>query len=317
MTALEGRYRRLLAVYPARHRHTYEREMLGVLMAGSRPGQRFPRLADVADLIRAGVSARLGGALRTGGWRDAAAVTSLLTALMLVLVNGAALPFTLRMMLLGEDGQALLGPSGSIDTVRTAAWLLVVVAILAGRRHVATALGLVGLMAEVGGFIARPPIDTVMALDRAWAPILVTLCLGSLFAAQPGRRVGTVLGRSGLALIAAGVLLAVLLLVGVFPVQATGFWLGTQQRGLPEPLLVVATGLLVAGAWRGGRRTLVLLAPALVVPLGHAVLWNLPPKSYAADVLLLLAVVVVLPILTFAAALAGFGRRDGGHVKGP
>jgi hypothetical protein len=317
MTALEGRYRRLLAVYPADHRHAYEREMLGVLMAGSRPGQRFPRLADAADLVRAGIGARLGGARHAAAWRDAAAVTSLVTALLLVVVNGAAVPFTVRMMIFGKDARDLLGPSAAIDTVRAGAWSLVVIAILAGRRHVAAALGLVGLMAEIGGFVARPPIDAVMAMDQAWAPVLITVGLASLFAALPGRRVTVVLGRRGLALIAAGVLLAVALLSGMFPVQATGFWLGTGRYGIPEPLLVVATGLVVAGAWHGSRRSVALLAPALVVPLGHVLLWNLPPKSYAMDVTLLLAVLIVLPIGTSAIAVAGFAGRERGEVKGP
>jgi hypothetical protein len=51
-SALEHRYRRLLAWYPAAFRHEQEDEMLAVLMAGARPGQR--RLALAASAGTAG-----------------------------------------------------------------------------------------------------------------------------------------------------------------------------------------------------------------------------------------------------------------------
>ncbi|MGW5162218.1 hypothetical protein ACWEPN_42680, partial [Nonomuraea wenchangensis] len=47
MSSLETRYRRLLAAYPRDHRARHEEEMLGVLLAGARPGQTRPRPADV------------------------------------------------------------------------------------------------------------------------------------------------------------------------------------------------------------------------------------------------------------------------------
>ena len=41
---LERRYRRLLRCYPPTHREFHREEMLGVLLAGTRPGQRTPGL---------------------------------------------------------------------------------------------------------------------------------------------------------------------------------------------------------------------------------------------------------------------------------
>ncbi|GAA3188907.1 hypothetical protein [Nonomuraea roseoviolacea] len=61
MNPLEARYRRLLACYPRDHRARHEDEMIGVLLAGARPGQTWPPPADVADL--------LWGALRVHGRR--------------------------------------------------------------------------------------------------------------------------------------------------------------------------------------------------------------------------------------------------------
>jgi hypothetical protein len=62
---LERRFRRLLACYPAAFRRRREREILTVLMAGAEKGQRWPRPAEVADLLRSAISVRLQTRLRT------------------------------------------------------------------------------------------------------------------------------------------------------------------------------------------------------------------------------------------------------------
>jgi hypothetical protein len=62
---LERRYRRLLRRYPAAFRREHEHEMLAVLMAGAERGQRWPRLAEVADLLMSATSMRLRSRLRT------------------------------------------------------------------------------------------------------------------------------------------------------------------------------------------------------------------------------------------------------------
>ncbi|MFI6317804.1 hypothetical protein ACIBG8_09820 [Nonomuraea sp. NPDC050556] len=61
MNPLEARYRRLLACYPRDHRARHEEEMIGVLLAGARPGRTRPRPAEAADLVW--------GALRVHGRR--------------------------------------------------------------------------------------------------------------------------------------------------------------------------------------------------------------------------------------------------------
>jgi hypothetical protein len=172
MTALEVRYRRLLAVYPAGHRRDYEREMLGVLMAGARPGQRFPRAAEAADLLRAGFAARLafaGRQMRSAAWRDAAAVVSLLTALLMVGLTGGGVPFAVRMLVHGEFSRDLLpqtyGQPMAVTLLRPAVWLAVAVTVLAGRRRAAAALGVAALTVEVVRFAAWPPVHLPI---RCW-----------------------------------------------------------------------------------------------------------------------------------------------------
>jgi hypothetical protein len=62
---LERRYRRLLVCYPAAFRREHEAEILSVLMAGAAEGQRWPRLAEAADLVRSAIYMRLRNRLRT------------------------------------------------------------------------------------------------------------------------------------------------------------------------------------------------------------------------------------------------------------
>ena len=74
---LERGYRRLLALYPARHRRVHEDEMLAVLMTAAAEGQHRPGLAETADLIIGALRVRC-QALRGGvpGWRGALALIS-------------------------------------------------------------------------------------------------------------------------------------------------------------------------------------------------------------------------------------------------
>jgi hypothetical protein len=56
---LERRYRSLLALYPKAFRREHEQEMLSVLLAAASEGQRRPRLAESADLVRSALLMRL------------------------------------------------------------------------------------------------------------------------------------------------------------------------------------------------------------------------------------------------------------------
>lgn len=57
--ALERRYRRLLAWYPAAFRREREEEILAVLLASAPDGQRRPRLAESLDVIRSAIGIRV------------------------------------------------------------------------------------------------------------------------------------------------------------------------------------------------------------------------------------------------------------------
>lgn len=59
LTALERRYRRLLAFYPRAFRRENEEEILAVLLACAEEGQRRPGLAASTDLVRGALRMRL------------------------------------------------------------------------------------------------------------------------------------------------------------------------------------------------------------------------------------------------------------------
>ena len=78
--ALERRYRRLLALYPAEHRRVHGEDMIGVLLASASDRQRHPSVADTIDLIKGGLQTRLWRGTYEGGdigWRDTLALASI------------------------------------------------------------------------------------------------------------------------------------------------------------------------------------------------------------------------------------------------
>ncbi|GAB3426580.1 hypothetical protein [Flindersiella endophytica] len=92
MSTLEIRYRRLLAWYPQDHRDVHEDDMLGVLLAAARPGQRRPTLGERADLIRGAFrlhARRAFGRGTTARWRDSAAVVCVVSTLLFLLRVGS------------------------------------------------------------------------------------------------------------------------------------------------------------------------------------------------------------------------------------
>jgi hypothetical protein len=66
---LERRYRRLLKFFPARYRREHEQEILSVLMAGAKEGQRRPGLADSAVLLTSAIFMRWREMTRQPRWR--------------------------------------------------------------------------------------------------------------------------------------------------------------------------------------------------------------------------------------------------------
>jgi hypothetical protein len=324
MTALEGHYRRLLGIYPAEHREAYQEEMLGVLMSGSTPGQRFPALGEALDLLRAGVLTRIGHSgrsLSSDAWRDACAVVGALTAVVLLAVAGRRLSFGAYVMWQHEDRMRAYGVDGLLlldVAFRTVAWLAVVIALGTGLRRTAAGLGVMALLVELAALVSWLPRDSFRPFQLAWAPVLMVLGVVALFVSIRGRSAVRVLGRRGTALVAAGLTVGVLAALPVRPDWVSGLGLG-DIAGLPQPLVLIVAALVLAGIRcarpKVRRRILVLIAPAVAVPVTQVIAYTLVnvnswPDVTAPMILMLAGVLIPVPLATFTFGLLVLERRE-------
>ena len=322
-TPLEARYRRLLAIYPAAHRRTYEEEMVAVLMEGAGPDRRRPAAGEIVDLLRAGLVARVArGARQMRGavWRDAAVMAGLIGVVMLTVVAGRRLFLGLRYHQEYADPMRFLGIDGGllIDVAaRSVAWLAVLVAVLLAARRTAVVLGIVALLVEVAAIGVWVPTQEFRLVRMSWAPVLALLTVALLMLSRGGRPAVAVLGRRGGWLLTAGLAGA-----AAGAVLLPGWNLPPQILGLitvAQALLLGAGALLLTGLQRipAGirRRALVLLAPVLAVPvaqhtLEHAIgidtARSVTPGILAAAVLLMTGI----PALAFALAAVAVHLRE-------
>ncbi|MGW4408015.1 hypothetical protein ACWEJ6_28575 [Nonomuraea sp. NPDC004702] len=267
MSLLEARYRRLLATYPRDHRARHEEEMIGVLLAGARPGQTRPHPADAADL--------LWGALRVHGRRAFGPVSSPAWR------AGSALAVALWpfLMLAGELATGLLQGAGAVESVGAAAverpvWILYlaepiviaalpVLAVLLGRRWIAV-LGVVAFALYQAGhpFPGLLDLDTLLFPNHGPVLLAQLASVAIAFAPAAHRAITAVPRRAFL-------LWGPLAVVGLTASKAIVRWVDviTHQDIVswkPVPWLVVV-GLAAGYACRsavGRRAALLLFVPA-------------------------------------------------------
>ncbi|MFI7601193.1 hypothetical protein [Actinoplanes sp. NPDC049681] len=318
MSPLETRYRRLLGAYPAEHRRVYADEMLGVLLAGARPGQRRPGLREAADLLWSGMRTRAGHgarALRGPGWRDAAGVTALLGAALLT--AAAARRLVSALILTQETPHVPAAGLLSDVAARTAVWLAVLIAVAAGLRRTAAALGIGGLIVEIAAIVAWLPGEPLRPIRMSWAPMLAALVAAMLLLARRGRPPARVLGTAGTLLTltpAAMALWGAIVTLSAAPRALIGSLATTQILGLVtvrDALLVTAAALVIAGlrhaepSVRG--RLAVLLAPLVAIPAAQQLMEFLVGLRYGPDLTVGLVTADVLfltgvPLLAASAA---------------
>jgi hypothetical protein len=276
MTALlERRYRRLLRWYPPEHRQVHGEEMIGVLVAGQRPGQDRPSPAQALDLMAGGLRIRLrpGRAFSDqDGWRAALAIFSLTAPLLAV--GALALSIWADHYLAHQPGLTI-----------ALAWFILygqapvaVLVLLRLRRAAAVAAAGQVLAVAALPFLAGygPQYRPATAiLQSCWlaAPSLAELA--ALLASPGPRRAWSLLRpRHWLALGAATVPATVLM-----PTLSARFWdgdpvgvgvriLSLEFRSLIGAVAAAALVLLLAGLWlssAAGHRLAVLYA-ALTYP---------------------------------------------------
>jgi hypothetical protein len=273
--ALERRYRRLLAWYPAAYRAANGDELLGVALARSAPGQRWPELGEAVNLVVSGAGERLAGMLRQPDHRDTAAVLAVAGPLLLTAgaVRTMASPFLFTPALpIFVEPQQSLAPAIAF----AAWWTLVALAGMLRWRRVAAAgacLGLAGqavmLMLAVSGFFG----ELMVAYWQA-AVALVTAASALSSLRSQGRPLSW---RGATALAAAAAILAGWPAVEVAfvrytptgansgvisdPLARTEGWLGD---GLFAVTLILMLAAIAALRPAVRRRAAVLLLPALV-----------------------------------------------------
>jgi hypothetical protein len=148
---LERRYLRLLRCYPPTHREFHREEMLGVLLAAARPGQRAPGLGQAVNLAACGLVIRV---RRIPGWlaadagQDALAVVSLIApAVVFILLalgwGGMAATAVARVPFWSQV--LLASPSLGEWVAVMIAWLAVVLLGLTGSRGAAAAIASISL----------------------------------------------------------------------------------------------------------------------------------------------------------------------------
>jgi hypothetical protein len=181
---LEGRYLRLLALYPAGHRRAHQQEMLGVLMTGARAGQRRPGLAESADLLLGALRIRLRlapGQLAGALWRDALAVVSTVLPLIILVYFGV-----LALTLVGEHG-ALAGLLARNDAERLAMWTVLAACVLLRLRRTA-ALVATGMLIWAASPATYTPGWMYLSLNSMLIFVTLGLEVAALLASPGARR---------------------------------------------------------------------------------------------------------------------------------
>ncbi|MDI1463051.1 hypothetical protein QEZ54_18910 [Catellatospora sp. KI3] len=208
---LARRYERLLALYPAAHRAEYGDEMIGVLLAGARPGQRVPGIRETVNLLFCAVSLRLGSrgtrpvaAAVNRSWRTSAGVFGLVGAMVLAALQ-------LRDVQWVWFGGPILQARAPMEWVLVLGWPVVALAAFA-RLRVPAALAawavVLWQLAELPRSVAEP--STVL-LERWWT---LVLAVGTAVALTLR---GTTGGRTVLGSARACVVAAALLVLGFLP----------------------------------------------------------------------------------------------------
>jgi hypothetical protein len=307
---LERAYRRLLAWYPQPFRSEREEEMVDVLMAGARPDQRRPGLADSANLIVSALLMRLRPRRAGGGrmrWADALALFSVAAPLFLVVADAleVAFPYQLRTARpalargLAEFVRAGMSPQiGGWSLIHLLSGFDIIVAcqvviaalVLLGLRR--TALAALALGAPVVYWaVTRYWLGVIpQPLEALWAAVYILEAAALIASPGPrrGRRLLTWRHAFALLLLAAVVQAATLGYDAMLPNPRllAGWPPGTLPPeaavclALSAALGVVAVSLAVA--WKVSRYFLLLLAGGLLLRDGRGLVARRDRHSWPA-----------------------------------
>ncbi|GIF77573.1 hypothetical protein [Asanoa siamensis] len=171
MTAgdLERRYRRLLALFPRRHRAEYGPEMLAALLAGAEQGRRRPRMREVVDLAGAALAAHAVARLGRSQWSAAAGAVGTIGAIGL---TASVLRNVGLWHAVFDSFAPMAGWGLALVVALLVFWPLAAVGAVAGRPALATVAAALGLTAQTAVAVlasgpGRLPIGVLAALLTA------------------------------------------------------------------------------------------------------------------------------------------------------
>jgi hypothetical protein len=322
--ALERRYRRLLRCYPPGHRAAHREEMLGVLLAAARPGQRSPGAWQAVNLAACGLAIRARRALVAGPWQDALAVVSLVAPVLMLVSSVLDFSVTVRETVTIDHAYPPASPFWSLSLVPVfvgpallvTGWLAVVLLALAGRRRAAAAVAFVPLTLALMVLLVL-----LMQRTGAWSvgiygflygagldPVLASLAACSLaFSAGP-RRGLAIAGRRQ-----AWLMIAVLSVGSGVPAL---FDLVSPYVLVAGPAYSLLSALAIAVAL-AVTRVRGLTSGWVTVLLAIGFLVDLDPftGTMTADVVLLLGT-LLLALLVWPVAIASWKGRPPAGIAG-
>jgi hypothetical protein len=293
---LERRYRSLLTWYPAEHRYRYQEEMLGVMLAGARTGQRYPGWGETVDVLVAAVRMRLGRlapGVRDTRWSDAAATAGVLLSMLLFayrlrpVVRVYAWSVRLRGVEHTGPLRALLPPSVWLPAL---AALVITAAVMTGRQAVAVTVAWATVLGSAV-MLVRHSAFSLYTVSALWLVVVAVIVAVSLSISGTTGRVRSVLGWRRITLFATACVLLTLspaadalaatvtpdgpnayqvslwpggggYLRQIFPADGTGTELATFLVYLAVIVMMIIVIARIAVPIR--RRLLALLTPALV-----------------------------------------------------
>ena len=316
--ALERRYRRLLRCYPPGHRQVHREEMLGVLLATARPGQRAPGARQTVNLVACGLAIRVRRALRSladESWQDALAVVSLITPVLMLIISALGFAVAIREALVehhaypaaaaGPFWPPWLVPFLGGPAVAMIGWLAVVLLGLTGRRRAAAAIASIALALALSDLLA-----VVIQQSGAWSGglpmFLITAGQGPVFIASlaacslafsAGPRRGlAIVGRRQACLMIAGLSVVFGFTEVVYLVRPSVSLAGSAFSFLGVLTLAVAVVITRVRGTVGWRVSALVAGPALLLDAVAIPFAGSSTASVPLSVASLLFAVLVWPV---------------------
>jgi hypothetical protein len=295
--ALERRYRRLLAWFPAEHRHTYGEEMIGVLLASAPDGQGRPAPGDVADLVSSGLRTRLrnwsGVRKIDPKWADALAAFTVAAPILMLAYLSYQIRVELHISRFARFIQLRDPNLPSQGQIQLGMWLLeaaVIAAIVALsccpaliRRQRRTAVAVIAILTVLLGAAATGYVDAIARepdLQVGFTGFVLLEIAAVVIVPDPGRGWRVLTTRGLLIMIA----VAALTLATEWILQSgSANSLTIDRTALELAVAAVGVALILIFGSEAHRRLLVLLAipgyPILVYVQLYSVMFVNDPHA--------------------------------------